>query len=76
MSMKPVNEPPKDEHKPFVCPVCGEYEFEEFDNYHECPVCGWGNDGSQYKWPDTTGAWNHMSLNQAREAYKRGKKVW
>ena len=30
------------------CPVCGKYEFEEYDDYDICPVCNWENDGLQY----------------------------
>jgi len=26
------------------CPVCGQYLFEEEENYDYCPVCGWENE--------------------------------
>ena len=29
------------------CPVCGQFYFEERDDYDLCPVCGWFNDGFQ-----------------------------
>ncbi|NLG37630.1 MAG: hypothetical protein GX549_06405 [Clostridiales bacterium] len=37
-----------------------------------CDVCGWQDDGVQNDDPDFAGGANHMSLNQAREAYKQG----
>lgn len=46
----------------FKCPVCGKYTFQE-------------NDGLQNKYPDLAGGANDMSLNQAREAYKKGEKI-
>ena len=57
------------------CPVCGKYEFEEEDSYEICPVCGWEDDDLQESNPDYAGGANHMSLNQAREAYRIGKAV-
>lgn len=57
------------------CPVCGRYEFEKEDDYDVCPVCNWENDGLQYEEPDYAGGANVMSLNQARKAWKNGKKV-
>ena len=35
-------------HRKMKCPVCGKYEFEEYDDYDICPVCNWENDGLQY----------------------------
>ena len=55
------------------CPVCGKYEFSwEFDI---CPVCNWCHDEVQTEDPDFTGGANDMSLNQAREAYKKGEPI-
>lgn len=59
----------------FKCPVCGKYTFQENDDYDICPVCMWENDGLQNKYPDLAGGANDMSLNQAREAYKKGEKI-
>lgn len=59
----------------FPCPVCGKYNFKMFGNYDVCPVCNWENDDAQYDNPDETGCANQMSLNQAREAWKKGEKV-
>ena len=56
------------------CPVCGKYDFEEEDSFDICPECGWGDDKCQESNPDLHG-FNHMSLNEAKEAYKAGKKV-
>ena len=63
----------EEKHK---CPVCGKYEFEEYGDFEICPVCEWEDDPIQYKEPDYKGGANRMSLNEAREAYKRGEKVW
>lgn len=57
------------------CPVCGKYTFDEYDDYNECPICGWGNEGWQYEHPEHKNNYNRMSLNEAKEAYKRGEKV-
>ena len=61
--------------KNFICPVCGQYTFKAFGNYEVCPVCNWENDSLQYDLPDEDGGANRMSLNQAREAWKKGEKV-
>ncbi len=55
------------------CPVCGKYEFEEYDDFDICEVCGWENDAYQEENPDYMGGANTMSLNQMREGYKKGK---
>ncbi len=56
-------------------PVCGKHEFDE-DFYDDiCPVCGWQRDSLQEKNPDYENGENFMSLNEAREAYKRGEMV-
>lgn len=61
--------------KNFPCPVCGKHEFKAFGDYRVCPVCNWENDDIQYDFPDEDGGANRMSLNQAREAWKKGEKV-
>lgn len=57
------------------CPVCGKYEFKAPDDFDVCPICNWENDGLQTDEPDYAGGANKMSLNQAKEAWKRGEKV-
>ena len=49
-----------------ICPVCGMYEFPEYDSFEVCEVCGWEDDDLQLKEPDYEGGANDMSLNQAR----------
>jgi rubredoxin len=58
------------------CPVCGQHAFEEADDFEECPVCGWVNDGVQRADPDYPGGYNRISLNDARKKWKAGRKVW
>ncbi len=60
------------EHK---CPVCGKYMFEFRGSFDICPVCGWEDDNLQAAEPDYEGGANTMSLNQARQAYKEGRKI-
>ena len=55
-----------------TCPVCGQKELEYMEI---CPVCEWQNDTAQLRHPDWDGCANNMSLNEAREAYKKGKKI-
>lgn len=60
-------------HKKHQCPCCGYFTFEkEVDNtFAICDVCYWEDDGVQLDDPNYTGGANTMSLNQARENYKR-----
>lgn len=58
-----------------TCPVCGQYQFEAWNDMDICDVCDWCNDGVQESKPDYSGGANHMSLNQAREAYKEGRQI-
>lgn len=51
------------------CPICGKYEFEEYDDYDICPVCNWENDGLQYDDHNYAGGSNHLSVNEARIEY-------
>ncbi len=51
------------------CPVCGNYEFEEYDDYDICPVCNWENDGLQYNNHNYAGGANDLSINEARIEY-------
>ena len=57
------------------CPVCGQYEFESEGYFDYCDVCGWQDDMIQEMNPDEKYCANQMSLNEAREAYKKGEKI-
>ncbi len=57
------------------CPVCGKYTFEAWGDFDVCEVCNWENDPIQYYKPDYPGGANHMSLNEARQAYREGRQV-
>ena len=58
-----------------VCPVCGKYLFETWNDMDICDVCDWCNDGVQERDPDYRGGANRMSLNEAREAYRKGEQI-
>jgi hypothetical protein len=53
------------------CPCCGFRTMadEERGSYDICPVCGWEDDGVQYRDPDYQGGANTESLNEARAAF-------
>ncbi len=55
------------------CPCCGKSIVEEYDI---CEVCGWENDPIQRSKPDFAGGANRMSLIDAQQAYKEGKKIY
>ena len=57
------------------CPVCGQYDFEEDNDFDVCEVCGWENDGVQLDDPEYSGGANSMSLNEARAAFAVGDLV-
>ena len=56
-----------------ICPVCGQHYFEDPGTYEDCPVCGWFDDSLQRDNPDMAGGCNVWRVNQAREAWKKGK---
>jgi anaerobic ribonucleoside-triphosphate reductase len=58
-----------------LCPCCEQHAFYEKDSYEICPVCNWEDDPVQSRKPDFPGGANLMSLNEAREAFKQGKRV-
>ena len=59
----------------YECPCCGEKTLDMPDFYGICSVCNWEDDPGQHEHPtDNIGA-NKMSLNEAREAYKKGVPV-
>lgn len=57
------------------CPVCGKHIFSEEGSYEYCVVCGWQDDAVQEDDPEYDGGANRMSLNEAREAYKKGIQI-
>ena len=59
---------------PHLCPVCKSYNFTE--PFEDCPVCGWCNDVVQEDIPDLGHCGNYMNLNEAKQAYAEGKKVY
>jgi len=59
----------------FKCACCEQNTLEIEDFYEVCPVCGWEDDSSQNETPDMAGGANQMSLNEAKEAYKKGLPV-
>ena len=58
-----------------ICPVCGKYEFQEYDSFEFCPIGKWHDDALLTKEPDMSGYYK-MSLNEAREAYKNGQEIY
>ena len=60
----------------YICPVCGKYTFEYAGDFDICPVCNWEDDLCQLENPDEEDCANHMSLNQAREAWAHGRRVY
>jgi predicted nucleic acid-binding Zn ribbon protein len=55
------------------CPVCEKGIIT--DPFGECLVCGWLDDPFQELDPDMDRCNNTMSLNQARKAWKEGRKI-
>lgn len=62
--MKEINKIP--------CPCCGQTMVAE---YEICDVCLWENDPAQLWKPSQSGGANMMSLDEARQAFRAGKKV-
>lgn len=59
----------------YSCPCCGSKTIDNLGDYEICPICKWEDDPIQSKEPDYAGGANKMSLNEAKEAYKQGRKV-
>lgn len=58
------------------CPCCGKETLNpEYECFEICNNCGWQDDRYQEDNPNVAHCANIMSLNEAREAYKQGKKV-
>ncbi|AAS63721.1 hypothetical protein CQP30_07490 [Yersinia pestis] len=59
----------------YSCQCCGSKTIDNLGDYEICPICKWEDDPIQSKEPDYVGGANKMSLNEAKEAYKQGRKV-
>lgn len=67
----------KIEKHPHLCPVCGKYEFQTYDWYEICHVCGWEDNAMQNEDPDNPYGPNKMSLNEYKKIYLRdGRPAW
>jgi len=57
----------------YQCPCCDYYTLRDsYENTFEiCEVCYWENDGIQFSDPDYEGGANAVSLNQARQNFKK-----
>ena len=62
------------ENNKTFCPCCNVGMIES-DCFDICGVCGWEDDNYQRSHPDYKGGANHMSLNEACEAYKKGIQI-
>ncbi|MBX7245708.1 MAG: hypothetical protein K1X53_09415 [Candidatus Sumerlaeaceae bacterium] len=51
------------------CPCCGARTLDQFGLYEICEVCHWEDDPSQFADPTLAGGANHLSLNEAQEAW-------
>ncbi len=65
----------KEDNRGFPCPCCGFLTMGEKDHlsYDICPVCAWEDDSIQFDDPDMRGGANSVSLNEARENFKKFK---
>ncbi|MFD5409697.1 CPCC family cysteine-rich protein [Streptomyces nojiriensis] len=53
------------------CIVCRNLTVRVQDNHEICPVCGWQDDGGDYRDPDRyVGGPNHVTLREARQNYE------
>jgi hypothetical protein len=57
----------------YPCPCCGFLTLDEQppDTFIICPVCCWEDDGLQLSVPDLHRGANDVSLNEARENFRR-----
>lgn len=54
------------------CACCQQLTVYKDAKFDICPNCGWEKDTTQNENPNYKGGANKMSLNEAREAYKKG----
>ena len=57
----------------YPCPCCGCLTLgeEPSGTFEICDVCGWEDDNVQFENPSFEGGANDVSLNQAKENYKK-----
>lgn len=63
-------------NKKHKCPVCGKFEFEKRLSFEICEECGWQDDVFDEDDFDAISGANEMTLDEARNAYKEGRKVY
>ncbi|MDC9588254.1 CPCC family cysteine-rich protein [Xenorhabdus sp. XENO-10] len=56
-------------------PCCNNTPFEFIGEYNICPICKWEDDPIQAQDADCSGEANSMSLNEAKKAFKQGRKI-
>ena len=56
------------------CPVCGEYTFDEPDDYTYCDNCGWFNSDSMLNIDGFSGPL-YMTFEEAQKAYAEGRPI-
>ncbi|MHB9134129.1 MAG: CPCC family cysteine-rich protein [Armatimonadota bacterium] len=59
--------------KNYACPCCGYLTLPEQPpgTYDICPVCFWEDDETQYRNPRSRGGANKVSLNEAKENFRK-----
>ena len=58
------------------CPLCGQYEFNQYNSMEFCPICGWFDDALYENDPDYHGGLYTISLNNARKLWESGETVF
>ena len=57
------------------CKCCGKLTLDRDELFGICNNCGWQSDCVQENDSDYKGGANEMSLNEAKQAYKKGRKI-
>ncbi len=71
-----VDDPEMEEEPRYACPVCGEITLPYRGSHYMCDNCCWFDDpGQSEDDPDEADGENRISLNEARERYKKGLPV-
>jgi hypothetical protein len=55
------------------CPICGQYDFEEIDDFDACDICHWQNDDLQMKDSNYWGGANDLNLNNYKAEWKKSR---